>query len=128
MVTEYDGPITKELGLRRERRVPCQCFTNTYSGLNPLFSNRADQEFSYDPHFTKDRMNREHGNNSSSSNIQLPKRRPDRLYGLRQTEHLEACLGSPAKDVLDGTGEQAVADLMQAVDGNSEALLVRNFI
>jgi hypothetical protein len=128
VVTEDNGPITKELELRRKTRVPCQCLDATYSGLNPLFSNRADQEFSYDPHFTASRKNGEHGKIPSSGKMQLPKRRPDRLYGLRQTPHFETYLASPARDVLDGTAAQAVADLMQTVDGNFEALLVQNFI
>ncbi|CZR58787.1 uncharacterized protein PAC_08679 [Phialocephala subalpina] len=121
VVTEGNGRIAEELMARRKTRVPCQCLEVTYSGLNPLFSNRADQEFSYDPHFGEDLR-------KGGSKKEFPTRRPDRLYGLRQTLNFEARLGSPAKHVLAGTAADAVAALMQTIDSNCDPLLVQHFI
>jgi hypothetical protein len=117
VATECNGPITTDLESRRKRRLPCQCGNVAYSGLNPLFSNRADQAFNYEPHLTpfQDIKN-------------LTKRRTDRVYGFRQTATFEARLNMPAQNMLDETNEESIAAVMSQVDLNSEGLLIQDFI
>ena len=127
VVSEANGPITKDLKARQEMRVSCQCVNVSYSGLNPLFSNRADQVFSYGPHLEVELEKDGRGNESRSKGIKLPERRPDRVYGLRQTSNFEERLSSPAKTVLDGASEDAITALLGTVDAGEE-LLVQDFI
>lgn len=127
VVSEVNGPITKDLKARQEMRVSCQCVNVGYSGLNPLFSNRADQVFSYDPHLVVELEKNGSGNGPRSNGIKLPERRPDRVYGLRKTPNFEQRLSSPAKMVLDGASGDAITALLGIVDAGEE-LLVQDFI
>jgi hypothetical protein len=113
VVTECNGPITTDLESRREMRVPCQCEDVVYTGLNPLFSNRADQAFNYDPHHTP-----------SQDIKNITKRRTDRVYGMRQTTNFEEMLNK----VLDDTNESSIAAVMRTIDSDAEEVLVRGFI
>jgi hypothetical protein len=88
-----------------------------YTGLNPLFSNRADQAFQYEPHLTP-----------SQDIKDITKRRTDRVYGLRQTSNFEERLNKPAKCVLDNTNENSIAAVMDLIDSDSEEALVRDFV
>jgi hypothetical protein len=117
VTTENRGPITIDLESRRKMRVSCQCGDVAYTGLNPLFSNRADQAFQYEPHLTP------------SQDIKgITKRRTDRVYGLRQTSNFEERLNKPAKCVLDNTNENSIAAVMDLIDSDSEEALVRDFV
>jgi hypothetical protein len=117
-----------DLKARRKTRVPCQCLDAVYSGLNPLFSNRADQVFRYDPHLMSDPENHGSGKGGKHNEKVLPERKPDRVYGLCQTSNFEERLCSPAKGILDDASEDAIADIQSAVEANGEELLVQDFL
>lgn len=113
VLTECNGPITIDLESRRNRRVPCQCDDKVYTGLNPLFSNRADQAFSYESHLIP-----------SQDVKSLTKRRPDRVYGIRETRNFKEALGK----VLDDTNKSSIAAVLHTIDPDTEEMLIRDFI
>lgn len=95
-----------------------------YSGLNTIFSNRADQVFSYDSHATNDFQEVQNGKSSRT----LPERRPDRVYGLCQTTNFEDRLGGTARNVLDGASRDTASVLQTAAESGNEELLVEDFL
>ncbi|KAI9808938.1 MAG: hypothetical protein M1827_007112, partial [Pycnora praestabilis] len=91
--TVADGnPTAPLLQDRRNSREPCRCSLGSRPqdrseiGLNPLFSNRAQQVILHDPQLKS-----------------LRKQEPDRVYGPRQTKNFESALnaqegGDPEND------------------------------
>ncbi|KAE8443596.1 hypothetical protein EG329_001529 [Mollisiaceae sp. DMI_Dod_QoI] len=123
-VAEVNGPISDDLKARRRSRVPCKCVDVVYSGLNNIFSNRADQVFSYDSHV----MNSlQEGQNGKGSRI-LPERRPDRVYGLCQTTNFEDRLGGTAQRILESASRDAASVLQTTAESGNEELLVQDFL
>jgi hypothetical protein len=122
---ECSGTITDDLETRRKTRVPCQCVDAGDPGFNPLISNRADQVFSFDPHLKSELGSEQETNNRG---VNLPERRPDRVYGFCQTPIFEKRLRSPAGAFLDEAAEDTITALMKTVDTSGEELLVRDFI
>ncbi len=115
-MTEANGRIAESLGKRRQRRAPCECNIETYQGLNPLFSNRADEFIRYD-----------HQILPAINGMELPKRRPDRVYGLRQTSTFERALSNVARKVQD-IMRNGVEDVLESSLPEQEKNFIWNLI
>lgn len=115
--------------MRRKVRRPCSCENIEYPGLNPLFSNRADQPFSYDVYLNESEQSENNKKRKKGKGKELPERKPDRVYGLRQTVAFEDLLNKPAGIVQDKVAGDCIATSISAADlSNNEERLVRNLV
>lgn len=114
--TESSGPITRSISTRRPKRSPCRCEFSQYPGLNSLFSNRAEEFVRSDYNILQD-----------LERLDLPRRKPDRMYGLRQTRNLSQALGRPANSIHEEAKLQAIRLFGQELQDDNQDLLVEDF-
>lgn len=115
--TESDGPITASLEERRGERTPCKCRSSKYSGLNLLFSDKADEFIVYNPWLLP-----------GPGPPELPKRKPDRVYGLRQTPNFSQRLSTPVTLLREFAKAETLKAISEVSASEAGDLLVEDIL
>ena len=116
-MAEVEGPLSASLNSRRRFRTPCKCEVPASLGLNPLFSSRADEFICHNYLLTFD-----------IEPSEFPKRKPDLVYGLRQTPNFLDKLSKSAKFLQDGVKADILKSVAEALQVEVAHLLIRDVL